>query len=210
MKRKPTILFFVLFLSSFPQERTVYIAKNYWHTGIIIPTDTQDVKYLPVLKNFEDSKFVDIGMGEKEFYMSPSRDIVPAAKAILIPTDATIRIAEVPGDTSFLRRTSDFLLEMKFDTTSFNKLLKLIDSSLTKNNEGKEVVIESRAGGSIIFYECTESYHLFNTCNTWLARVLEFAGVKIAPGNVITSKELFRELLDKARVIKYDTTDTVF
>lgn len=210
MNKLKFIIVAFLFINLLSQERTIYIAKNYWHTGVVISIDKEAVKLLPSLKFFKENNFVDIGMGEKDFYMSPSREILPAAKAILIPTDATIRIAEVPGDTSFLRKTSDFLMELKLDISSFKKLLVFVDSSIAKNEDGKEILIEARANGSIMFYESTESYHLFNTCNTWLAKVLEYSGVEINPNNVITSKELFRELLEKARVIKFDTTDTFF
>lgn len=199
-----------IFINLFSQERTIYIAKNYWHTGVIISIDKEAVKLLPTLKFSKENNFVDIGMGEKDFYMSPSREILPAAKAILIPTDATIRMAEVPGDTSFLRRTSDFLIELKLENNSFRKLLIFVDSSITKNELGEEIIIEARANGSIMFYESTESYHLFNTCNTWLANALKYSGMDIDPSNVITSKELFRELLGKGKVIKFDTTDSFF
>lgn len=210
MYKSKFIIVAFIFINLFSQERTIYIAKNYWHTGVVIPIDKEAVKLLPSLKFFKENNFVDIGMGEKDFYMSPSREILPAAKAILIPTDATIRMAEVPGDTSFLRRISDFLIELKLDNNSFRKLLMFVDSSITKNELGEEIIIEKRAEGSIVFYESPESYHLFNTCNTWLASALKYSGMDIDPNNVITSKELFRELLGKGRVIKFDKTDSFF
>lgn len=210
MYKSKFIIAAFIFINLFSQERTIYIAKNYWHTGVIISIDKEAVNLLPSLKFFKENNFVDIGMGEKDFYMSPSREILPAAKAILIPTDATIRMAEVPGDTSFLRRISDFLIELKLDNNSFRKLLMFVDSSITKNELGEEIIIEKRAEGSIVFYESPESYHLFNTCNTWLASALKYSGIDIDPSNVITSKELFRELLGKGKVIKFDTTDSFF
>lgn len=210
MYKSKFIIVAFIFINLLSQERTIYIAKNYWHTGVVISIDKEAVKLLPSLKFVKENILVDIGMGEKDFYMSPSREILPAAKAILIPTDATIRIAEVPGDTSLLRRISDFLIELKLDNDSFRKLLMFVDSSITKNELGEEIIIEKRSEGSIVFFESTESYHLFNTCNTWLANALKYSGIDIDPSNVITSKELFRELLGKGKVIKFDTTGTFF
>ncbi|KUG26545.1 hypothetical protein ASZ90_003609 [hydrocarbon metagenome] len=210
---KKLFLIFI-FLSNyfllFAQIQTIYIAKSYWHTGLIIEINELSLEALPVLIKFADREFVDIGMGERDFYMSPSRDVVPAAKAILIPTEAAIRIAEVPGDTAFLRRTSDYLISIEIDSTSFRNLLNYVNESISKNDEGEYSVIEERAGGTIVFYNSPQSYHLFNTCNTWLARALQKGGIDIKPSDVITSKDLFYRLLDKALILKYDTTDTIF
>jgi len=194
----------------FTQTQTIYIAKSYWHTGLIVEINELSLNTLPVLKDFSDSEFVDIGMGERDFYMSPSRDIVPAARAILIPTAAAIRIAEVPGDTAFLRRTSDYLISLELDSASFINLLDYVNESISRNDDDEVSIIEERAGGSIVFYNSPLSYHLFNTCNTWLARALQKAGIDIKPSDVVTSKDLFYRLLDKALILKYDTTDTIF
>lgn len=194
----------------FAQTQKIYIAKSYWHTGLIVEINEISLKALPVLNNFSDSEFVDIGMGERDFYMSPSRDIIPAARAILIPTNAAIRIADVPGDTAFLRRTSDYLISMELDSISFKNLLSYVNESISKNDDNEVSIIEERAGGSIVFYNSPLSYHLFNTCNTWLARALQKSGIDIKPSDVVTSKDLFYRLLDKSLILKYDTTDTIF
>lgn len=194
----------------FTQTQTIYIAKSYWHTGLIVEINEFSLNTLPVLKDFSDSEFVDIGMGERDFYMSPSRDVIPAARAILIPTAAAIRIAEVPGDTAFLRRTSDYLISLELDSASFISLLDYVNESISRNDDDEVSIIEERAGGSIVFYNSPQSYHLFNTCNTWLAKALRKGGIDIKPSDVITSKDLFYRLLDKALILKYDTTDTIF
>ena len=194
----------------FTQTQTIYIAKSYWHTGLIVEINELSLNTLPVLKKFSDAEFVDIGMGERDFYMSPSRDVIPAARAILIPTAAAIRIAEVPGDTAFLRRTSDYLISLELDSASFINLLGYVNESISKNDDDEVSIIEERAGGSIVFYNSPLSYHLFNTCNTWLARALQKSGIDIKPSDVVTSKDLFYRLMDKALILKYDTTDTIF
>lgn len=203
-------LFIGNYLLLFTQTQTIYIAKSYWHTGLIVEINELSLNTLPVLNKFSNTDLVDIGMGEKDFYMSPSRDVIPAAKAILVPTAAAIRIAEVPGDTAFLRRTSDYLLSLEIDSTSFINLMNYVNESISKNDDNEVSIIEERAGGSIVFYNSPLSYHLFNTCNTWLARALQRSGIDIKPSDVVTSKDLFYRLLDKALILKYDTTDTIF
>ncbi|MGB5894337.1 MAG: DUF2459 domain-containing protein, partial [Ignavibacteriaceae bacterium] len=55
--------------------------------------------------------------------------------------------------------------------------------------------------GRIIFFKANGNYHLFNTCNTWLASCLASAGLKIED-NIILTEELFNEAAKVGTVIK--------
>lgn len=189
----------------------IYIAKSYWHTGYILYNDSLAQEHLPVLKNFDSFELVDIGMGEREFYMDPSYDLFLAAKAILYPTEGTVRIAGVPGNIDDLIRWRDYVVELELTGVQFEKLCEFIEESLIMDEFFIPVIIEKRAEGSIVFYESPQSYHLFNTCNTWLASGLRFANLdEIKPFNVITSQNLFEELIKYGEVLKLDTSDSIF
>jgi len=45
------------------------------------------------------------------------------------------------------------------------------------------------------------NYHLFNTCNTWLARALKLSGFEIKD-DIILTEQLFNEAAKVGRVIK--------
>ena len=44
------------------------------------------------------------------------------------------------------------------------------------------------------FYKARGTFHLFNTCNTWTARMLRAGGVNLSPSGVITADELVARL----------------
>ena len=44
------------------------------------------------------------------------------------------------------------------------------------------------------FYDARGTFHLFNTCNTWTARMLCAAGVDLSPSGVITANQLMARL----------------
>ena len=190
---------------------SVYVVKNYWHTGIIIPINDSAKAYLQVLSSFTGSKYVDIGFGDRAFYLNPSNDPVLAARAILVPTESTIRIAEEQGNVEDLKKWSDYLIRIKLTSNEFNKLCKYIDNSFSKDKTNNPIIIEERAGGTVRFYESNQKYHLFNTCNTWAAKALRHAGLEyIQPFNVVTSRNLFSELEEKAEILKEDKSTSIF
>jgi len=57
--------------------------------------------------------------------------------------------------------------------------------------------------GRIIFFKANGEYHLFNTCNTWLAKGLKQAGIEITD-DIILTEQLFNEAAKVGRVIKVD------
>ena len=44
------------------------------------------------------------------------------------------------------------------------------------------------------FYNAHGTFQLFNTCNTWTARLLSSAGVDLSPSGVVTADEMMERL----------------
>lgn len=189
----------------------IYVVKNYWHTGIILPVDSIAIEHLPALRLFDKEQHVDIGFGDRVFYLDPEYDIVLAARAIAVPTESTVRISALAGGLKSTIRRSDYAVKIKMKLDELLKLCNYINNSIAKENNSQPVVIEKRAGGGIIYFEGNQKYHLFNTCNTWVADALNNCGLAfISPANVITSHHLFDELVLVGEALKVDTSGSVF
>lgn len=189
----------------------IYVVKSYWHTGIILPVNEITIAHIPVINNFNQKKYVDIGFGDRVFYLDPEYDIALAARAILVPTESTVRFAAAIGTIEDIVRRSDYALKIKLKNNELDSLCIYINNTLQKDTSGNTKLIESKANGEIQYFEGEQKYHLFNTCNTWVARALNFAGLDfIEPANIISSKDLFAELIVIAEVLKEDTTDSFF
>ena len=207
------ILFIFANFFSFAQteKADIYVIKNYWHTGIIIQVDSSTKNNIRALQYFDNFDYVDIGFGDRVFYLHPSNDYVLAARAILVPTESTIRVSKTHSTEDELVRSSDYVMRIRMDTQSILKLCDFIDNSFIKDDSVSLKIIEKRHNGSIIFFESKPKYHLFNTCNTWVADALQFSGLeKINSSNVVTSRDLFEELLLYAEVLKFDESDSMF
>ena len=76
-----------------------------------------------------------------------------------------------------------------------------INKSFLLNDNEESIILSKRSVGNIIFYKAKESYHLFNTCNTWLAKGLKESGIQIED-NILLTEQLFNELAKIGKVIK--------
>jgi len=178
----------------------IYFIKQRWHTAIVFNTSDIDTNIFPVIKNFREYKLVDIGWGDEEFYQYPDFDWELAFKALFYPTPSTLRVEGISISRELYFDLSEIVVKMNVTNEQFKDILKFIDDTFFRDESG-EKILSSKAGGQIIFYAAKGKYHLFNTCNTWLARCLNKAGLKIKT-DIILTEQLFNELAKIGEVIK--------
>ena len=86
------------------------------------------------------------------------------------------------------------------------RFAEFINKTFYINESGETAILSQKAGGKIIFYRANGSYHLFNTCNTWLARGLKESGIEIED-NILLTEQLFNELSRIGNVLKSDQAE---
>jgi len=143
---------------------------------------------------------IDIGWGDEEFYQYPDFDWELAFKALFVPTPSTLRVEGISISRELYFDLSEIVLKLIVTDEQFVKILKYIDDTFYRK-ENQEILLSSKAGGQIIFYAAKGEYHLFNTCNTWLAKCLNNAGLNIKT-DIILTEQLFREAAKIGDVIK--------
>jgi hypothetical protein len=74
------------------------------------------------------------------------------------------------------------LVSLRLSGEGFARLLKKLDASFART-EGDAVLPDLGAGlyGASLFYRAVDTFHVFNVCNHWVARLLDAAGVPTAP-----------------------------
>jgi uncharacterized protein (TIGR02117 family) len=178
----------------------IYIINYSYHTGIVIPVNSESISAVDALSYFHNYTFADIGWGEEKFYQDPVDNYCMAAKAILLPNRSVLR---VEGYTSgdFIS-WSRYVVLINLDRIQYIKLLYFINESFTRQN-GEELLIASKSRSEdIIFFKSIYRYHLFNTCNTWIAEALQRSGLDVSPFFIITARQLFDKIKDKGTVLK--------
>ncbi|MFN3694610.1 MAG: DUF2459 domain-containing protein, partial [Ignavibacterium sp.] len=147
----------------------IYFIKQRWHTAIVFDTSDIDSTLLPVVNNFANYNMIDIGWGDEDFYQYPDFDWELAFKALFYPTPSTLRVEGVSISKELYFDLSEIVVKLVVSDEQLREILNFIDDTFYRDENG-EKVLSSKAGGQIIFYAAEGKYHLFNTCNTWLAR----------------------------------------
>jgi len=185
---------------SIVEGKEIFFIKQRWHTAIVLNTHDIDSTLFPVVNNFQQFKMIDIGWGDEEFYQYPDFDLELAFRALFIPTSSTLRVEGISIPRELYFDVSEIVVRLTVSNEEFNKILHFIDNTFLRK-DNNEVILSSQAGGQIVFYAAQGEYHLFNTCNTWLAQCLNFAGIPIKT-DIILTEQLFKELAEIGEVIK--------
>jgi uncharacterized protein (TIGR02117 family) len=180
---------------------TIYLIKQYWHTAIVIDKDDIDPEILPEVEYFKDFSLLDFGWGDEEFYQYPGFDSGLAFKALFYATPSTLRVEGIGISKDTYFDISEIVVRILVTQEQLNEIVHFISSTLYREKKDNPVILSEQGLGRIIFFKANGEYHLFNTCNTWLARGLKQAGIDIED-DIILTEQLFNEAAKVGTVIK--------
>ncbi len=182
-----------------PRIHAVRVVGTSWHTAIVMDrAGAAATGLLPEAEDFPEAAFLEFGWGDRVYYPARDPGIAMTLGAALTATPAIMHIAglarppeQVPGDTE--------VVTLALSQGGFLSLVRAIAGDLDRPDL-------DRPGGSRAapvsrglypdshFYLAHGSFHLFNTCNTWTARMLRAGGVKLSPSGVVTASDLMTRL----------------
>jgi len=178
---------------------TIYVFSNGWHTSIVLSRDALPPGPIPEAADFPEAAFLEFGWGDREYYPSPRPTMGMALAAALTPTPAVMHLASLPRPPQELYRKAE-VLAMRLSAEALERLIAQIDTSFDRPEVGRGETVARGLYQDSWFYLAHGRFHLFNTCNTWTARMLTAAGVGVSPSGVKTAEDLMRRLRDLPNV----------
>jgi uncharacterized protein (TIGR02117 family) len=171
---------------------TVHIVQQAWHTGIILKTSDVSRNDFPLIENYQHANYIDVSWGDEKYYQIAGRNILLALRAVLFPTRAVIRLVSFNEKIS-TRYDAERQIQIVLDSTEFSNLCRFVSQSFIRDVKG-DIVPSTVYRQSKVFFLARRKYHLFRTCNTWVALAFKNAGFDVSSFLVITAGQLFNRL----------------
>jgi len=181
--------------------KTIYLIKQRWHTAIVFHTEDVDSLIFPEVKYFHAAELIDIGWGDEAFYQHPDFDWDLAYQALFYPTPSTLRVEGIFISMIEYFNLSEIVVELKITNEQLKILQGYISDTIWRDEKNQHKVLSTQYLNRVYFLKANGEYHLFNTCNTWLANGLEQAGFDLED-NIILTEQLFNEAAKFGDVIK--------
>ncbi len=163
----------------------VYVIGQGWHTGIAL----QKTDLLPESADFPTADYLEIGWGDWDYYQAADPGLWLLLKAAFWPSASVLHVIGVQGSIS--ERFGGFdIVKLDVPLSGISGLTAFIHASFQRNSAAKAVPLRRGFGANSFFYPATGKFHIFNNCNTWVARALESAGYPMGTPLPFTSGQL--------------------
>ena len=187
-------------------SRTIFLVSQNWHAGIVIKRTDIPAGIWPQHNDVTDAEYLEVGWGDRDYYMTPSPHVGITIKAGLFPTESVLHIAGFRGSVTGFFPDSE-VIQIELSEAGFQRLCSYIESSYALDDAGRIRPLGPALYGTGQFYLSRESYHAFNTCNVWTARGLREAGFPITPSGNLTIDTLMENVAKFGVVIQQAPPD---
>ena len=183
--------------------KTIYLIKQRWHTAVVFNKVDVDSFIFPVIKFFPNANLIDIGWGDEEFYQHPDFNLELAFNALFLSTPSALRVEGIHLSLQEYFDISEVVVQLKIKDEQLNILLDYINKTIFRDEKNEPVILSKQYLDRVIFFKAMDDYHLFNTCNTWLANGLVKSGFEMED-EIILTEQLFNEAAKVGEIIKSD------
>lgn len=167
------------------EEVKIYIQSNGVHTDVVVPliNALKDWTKLIDTSDFQLNKnatFIAFGWGDKGFFLdTPTWAELRAStalKAIFLPSPCAMHVELKMNEPSEKDNVRGALISKE----NYLNLADYIENSFELRSNKPRRIEGASYWGYDCFYEAKDSYHLFNTCNSWTNGAIKSAGLTTA------------------------------
>lgn len=186
------LLVLLCFVPAAAADSVVLVTSNGWHSAIGVARADLPAEAIPETADFPEATWFEFGWGDAVYY--PASDPgVRDALAAAFPGRAVVHLAGLPDHPEVVFPQAE-RIELVLSDEAFAALAAYLAGSFDRGDTVRAPIVADGLYAFSRFYPATGRFHLFNTCNTWTARALEAAGIRIDPVGVVTAGELMSRL----------------
>lgn len=182
-------------------SRTIYLVSHGWHAGIVLKRADIPAGIWPQHNEFPGAEYLEVGWGDKDYYMTPKPNLGITLKAGLLPTASVLHVVGFRGPVTRYFPASE-VIHIDLSEAGFKRLCRYLESSYALDETGLSQPLGPSLYGDGQFYLSRETYHAFNTCNAWTAKALREAGCPITPATNLRIKTLMNNVAKFGTVIQ--------
>ncbi len=177
------------------EKYEIFVIQEDWHTGIVFHTHDVDSSIWPEIVRYRDDKFLDVGWGDERFYQVPGYPVFTAARAVLWPTQSVLRVFPYSNPVPSAYLDDSRILKITITKQELDNLSLFIAKSYERDENGN-VKFSQLYENNKYYFLANRNYHLFRTCNTWVALGFKKSDFNVRSFFVLYGKQLFRQLRD--------------
>ncbi len=182
-----------------PTPYSVHVVNHGWHAGLVLRASDVPAGAWPARADFPDADYLEVGWGDRAYYMAADPGLWLGLKAVAWPTPGVLHVVGVDAAPERFFPGAE-ILEIGVAPAGLQRLLAHLRQSHEVDGAGRPITLGAGLYGHSRFYASREQFHLFKTCNVWVAAALQAAGVQVTPAPTLTTERLMVQLRPLAKV----------
>ena len=180
--------------------RPIYVINHGWHTGIAVRRADIPEGVWPQHRDLRASEYVEVGWGNRDFYLAPEGTVWLALKAAVWPAPGVLHVVGFDGPVERFFGGRE-IVQVLVSDRGFHQLAVGIQDAYAKDDAGTPIVVGPGQYANSRFYVAREKYYLLKTCNTWTVTALRAAGLPVVPLSAVTAAGAIGEARRFGRVL---------
>ncbi|HYE34803.1 DUF2459 domain-containing protein [Methylocaldum sp.] len=184
----------------------IYLIDLGWHAGLAIRRTDIPTGLWPESADFPDAEYLEVGWGDRDFYQAPGFNLWFALKAVLVPTDSVLHVVGLPVHPTDYFPAAE-IVEITLSERQLKQLVAYIHNTYTRMDTARASAISPGLYPESRFYAAEGKFHMFNTCNVWVAHALRSADLPVVPFFAVTSTGLLSQAREFGKIARPETED---
>jgi uncharacterized protein (TIGR02117 family) len=184
--------------------RAIYLIVLGWHTGLAIKRADIPAGLWPESEDFPNAKYLEVGWGDRDFYQAPGFNLWFGIKAVLVPTDSVLHVVGLPAHPTDYFPAAE-ILEIALSEQQLKQVIVSIRNTYAHEDTARAQAINPGLYPNSYFYAAEGKFHLFNTCNVWVAHVLRDADLPVIPFFAVTSRGLLSQAREFGKIVQSES-----
>jgi len=173
--------------------KRLFFANYGWHSALVMKRADIQAAILPEIRDFPDAEYLEFGWGDRAYYQAADPGFFLALKAAFFSGGSVLHVVGFKGPVAGVFSNTE-MIELGASEEAFQQLVKYISQSFSRTPETSPAEVRPGLHANSRFYPATGRFHLFRTCNTWVASALHAAGFPVSPASAVTAGSLSRQV----------------
>ncbi|MGX2030971.1 MULTISPECIES: DUF2459 domain-containing protein [Methylocaldum] len=182
-------------------ENTIYLVDLGWHTGLAVKRADIPPGLWPESQDFPKAEYLEVGWGDRDFYQAAGFNLWYGFKAVVAPTASVLHVVGVPVHPTAYFPAAE-IVEVPLSEQQLRQIIVSIHNTYARENTARAQAIGPGLYPDSRFYAAEGKFHLFNTCNVWVARILRDAGLPVVPFFAVTSRGLLSQVREFGKIVR--------
>ena len=170
-----------------------WLVHQGWHTEIGLPARQIRGPLSMFRRIFPGARVLMFGFGKRTFITAKVESL---AELIMgpVPGPGAIQVIGLGADPDEAYSPGQ-VIELSLQPSQSDRLSDFVWQQIGRTHTGQPRLISPGLFPGSLFYASSQGYGLAYTCNTWSARALQAAGLRVDPGGIILPGGLFRQVV---------------